>query len=118
MPQLDQLTFFSQLFWLSLVLIFFYFFFSSKLLPSLARNLKARNKLLVLLSAGVSLSSSSKLVIPSFLENENLTEALEEVQNFVFLTNFLFVSEELDDFLEFIEEVLLDTNPFVFFKTK
>ena len=44
MPQLDSVTYFSQVFWVLLVFIFFYIFVLKQLLPLLARSLKVRLK--------------------------------------------------------------------------
>ncbi|CAM9258755.1 unnamed protein product [Discosporangium mesarthrocarpum] len=44
MPQFDRLSFFNQVFWLSLLLFFFYFFTVWYSLPLLAGSLKSRRK--------------------------------------------------------------------------
>lgn len=49
MPQLDKLSWFSQIFWLFLVLGFLYYFFSLRLLPSLVSSIKFRTKFFHLL---------------------------------------------------------------------
>lgn len=45
MPQFDKITFFNQIFWLTLSLLSFYFVVLKGLLPVLASSLKTRKKL-------------------------------------------------------------------------
>jgi F0F1-type ATP synthase membrane subunit b/b' len=44
MPQLDFISFFSQIFWLCLVFVFFYLFVFKNLVPFVSRIIKVRNK--------------------------------------------------------------------------
>jgi hypothetical protein len=46
MPQLDKVSWFAQIFWLLLCLIFFHFFMVRFFLPSIVSSLKVRTKLL------------------------------------------------------------------------
>lgn len=53
MPQLDMITFFSQIFWLTVTFYGFYFFILRIYLPKIAVVLKTRKKKLLLGSTGV-----------------------------------------------------------------
>lgn len=53
MPQLDMITFFSQIFWLTVTFYGFYFFILRVYLPKIAVVLKTRKKKLLLGSTGV-----------------------------------------------------------------
>lgn len=46
MPQLDKVTWFSQIFWLLIILGFFYFFCLKYILPTIVSTLKLRSKVL------------------------------------------------------------------------
>ncbi len=49
MPQLDKLSWFSQIFWLLIILFLLYFYLIYFFLPTVSSTLKFRNKLLALL---------------------------------------------------------------------
>jgi hypothetical protein len=54
MPQFDKITFFTQIFWLTLIFFGFYFYILQGFLPKLASVLKSRKKKLWLSSSKVS----------------------------------------------------------------
>lgn len=61
MPQFDKITFFNQIFWLTLSFLSFYFIILKGLLPVLAASLKTRKKLVnYVFSASTSSEVSSK----------------------------------------------------------
>lgn len=61
MPQFDKITFFNQIFWLTLSFLSFYFIILKGLLPVLASSLKTRKKLVnYVFSASNSSETSSK----------------------------------------------------------
>lgn len=61
MPQFDKITFFNQIFWLTLSFLSFYFIVLKGLLPVLASSLKTRKKLVnYVFSASNSSETSSK----------------------------------------------------------
>jgi len=61
MPQFDKITFFNQIFWLTLSFLSFYFILLKALLPVLASSLKTRKKLVnYVFSASNSLEGSPK----------------------------------------------------------
>jgi len=61
MPQFDKITFFNQIFWLTLSSLSFYFIILKGLLPVLASSLKTRKKLVnYVFSASNSLEISPK----------------------------------------------------------
>jgi F0F1-type ATP synthase membrane subunit b/b' len=61
MPQFDKVTFFNQIFWLTVGFLSFYFILLKGLLPVLAASLKTRKKIVnFILLAGTSSDSSSR----------------------------------------------------------
>ena len=61
MPQFDKITFFNQIFWLTISFLSFYFIILKGLLPVLAVSLKTRKKLINhVFSASTSSEATSK----------------------------------------------------------
>jgi hypothetical protein len=73
MPQFDKITFFTQIFWLTLIFFGLYFFILQALLPKLAAILKSRKKKLW---AGS--SASYRLGEEQLLANNVKTKLLQE----------------------------------------
>src|ERR1700753_2747863 len=80
MPQLDKFTFFTQIFWLLLLISFFYFFLINFFLPNLSSLLKLRYKVLYGLKSELTNYNKSfidvilfrqKLILDVFLANMN-----------------------------------------------
>ena len=73
MPQFDKITFFTQIFWLTLIFFGFYFYILQGFLPKLASVLKTRKKKLWLSSSRVSGLSEEQFTVlnarNSFLRN-------------------------------------------------
>jgi len=77
MPQFDKITFFTQIFWLTIIFFSFYFFTLKVFLPKIATVLKTRKKKILIGSSGllnlnkeqVSVESSRNNLLQEFSEN-------------------------------------------------
>jgi len=77
MPQFDKITFFTQIFWLTIIFFGFYFFILKVFLPKIATVLKTRKKKYLIGSSGLlslnkeqaSIESSRNLLLQEFSEN-------------------------------------------------
>lgn len=88
MPQLDKVTFYSQIFWLLIIFFSLHFVFLKTVLPKIASSLKYRNYII---------SSYTKVQQETFLERNKLINIQKDV--FLIPTNkFLlyFSNSELD----------------------
>lgn len=77
MPQFDKITFFNQIFWLTVAFLSFYFIILKGLLPVLAASLKTRKKLVNY----VFLSSSSSEASSKRSYHKNLQKFLQTYKN-------------------------------------
>jgi hypothetical protein len=75
MPQFDKITFFTQIFWLSVIFFGFYFLMLQVFLPKIASVLKIRKKKLLMGADGVSTLNKEYFSIIIFRNNF--------VQNFI-----------------------------------
>ena len=76
MPQFDKITFFTQIFWLTIIFFGFYFIMLQIFLPKIAAVLKTRKKKLSIGVDGVSILNKEQFFVLSFRNNF--------VQNFVY----------------------------------
>ena len=93
MPQLDQVTFFSQFFWLCVFFFGFYFVISKDFLPKMGRILKFRKKKMNLSAEGVQsmhqenekVRASSKAVVENGLNTSSnlLLSHLQSMESFL-----------------------------------
>jgi hypothetical protein len=81
MPQFDQATFLSQIFWCFFGFLSLYLIFLRGLLPSLATSLKVRNKWFSQLSMSNSASSSSVGVSSPFSISVDFLSAILSLTN-------------------------------------
>ena len=76
MPQFDKITFFTQIFWLTIIFFGFYFIMLQIFLPKIAAVLKTRKKKLSIGVDGVSILNKEQFFVLSFRNNF--------VQNFIY----------------------------------
>jgi F0F1-type ATP synthase membrane subunit b/b' len=101
MPQLDKITFLSQVFWLLLIFLSFYLITLRFLLPTISQILKIRRK---------KLESDSKQ-LTNFKEEESLvTEHYESVLRNSFIECQKLLMEALDSSLRWLDTSLKKTN--------
>jgi hypothetical protein len=80
MPQFDKITFFTQIFWLTLIFFGFYFYILQGFLPKLASVLKSRKKKLWLSSSRVSCLGEEQFTVLS-ARNSFLRNFIEKNKN-------------------------------------
>jgi hypothetical protein len=77
MPQLDTLSFFTQVFWFILIIVCFYYLMVNKLIPVISNIFKIRNNFKFVKNLEVALSQVSSL---DKITNENLV-TIKNTQN-------------------------------------
>jgi len=104
MPQLDKVTWFSQIFWFLVVFLSFYFVMLFCVLPTVAASLKLRAKKLGKLSAVRNTFSSDK--------QGQIYKQMVHNSLFVFPTHVLTVKQEIDIFVLKLSVFLKDNLNF------
>jgi hypothetical protein len=82
MPQFDTFAFFTQLFWVFFLFVFFYLLISLQLLPAIAVTLKVRKRIVALATSNESSSNSSVSTVgvdQNFIVLFNKFEALDSL---------------------------------------
>lgn len=80
MPQFDKITFFTQVFWLTIIFFGFYFFTLKIFLPKIATVLKTRKKKFLIGSSGL-LSLNKEQSLTELSRNSLLQEFSEDNKN-------------------------------------
>jgi len=106
MPQLDKVTWFSQIFWFLVVFAFFYFVMVYLILPTIAASLKLRSKQLAKIDIGQRATAS--------LKNEQLYAKLVKASLFLYPQTTFNVKTEITLFVLKLSGFLKEN---VFFKS-
>jgi len=80
MPQFDKITFFTQIFWLTIIFFGFYFLTLQIFLPKIAAVLKSRKKKLSSGSSGVSNLNEEQLSVTN-IRNTFVQNFIEDTKN-------------------------------------
>jgi len=112
MPQFDNVTFFNQIFWFSILLFAFYFFVLKNVLPKLGMILKARKKKVYLgPNSAISLQKKQLFIIKSMnkhMEDKCILyrkelDLLNKEVVFWNVTKDLIFSEKLANYKNFVK---------------
>lgn len=104
MPQLDQLTFFSQFFWLCVFYLGFYLVLVKYFLPKMSKILKVRN---MKMNSGNSNQSS---FLDMKEENDKIKKDRDQALSEAFKESKIFLNESYQKTSSWVQKVLQDVN--------
>jgi predicted PurR-regulated permease PerM len=78
MPQLDTLSFFTQIFWFVLIIVFFYFIMVTKIIPTISNIFKIRSQFKFVKNVELNVAQTSSL---DKVINENLSNIKNTLNN-------------------------------------